>query len=87
MEQLHQTTFLLVRDLPTFGQPVYLKVPRRRFYCRRCQRYVTEKLEFIGWRRVYTRRYEQHIYQRVIHSSVEQISREEELSAEEILYF
>lgn len=83
-EQLHQTTFLLVRDLPTFGQPVYLKVPRRRFYCRRCQRYVTEKLEFIGWRRVYTRRYEQHIYQRVIHSTVEQISREEELSAEEI---
>jgi transposase len=83
-EQLHQTTFLLVRDLPTFGQPVYLKVPRRRFYCRRCQKYVTEKLEFIGWRRVYTRRYEQHIYQRVIHSSVEQISREEELSAEEI---
>lgn len=83
-EQLHQTTFLLVRDLPTFGQPVYLKVPRRRFYCRRCQRYVTEKLEFIDWRRVYTRRYEQHIYQRVIRSSVEQISREEELSSEEI---
>jgi transposase len=83
-EEFHQTTWLLVRDLPTFGQPVYLKVPRRRFYCRKCQRYVTEKLEFIEWRQVYTKRYQQHIYQRVITSSVEQVSREEDLSSEVI---
>lgn len=83
-EEFHQTTFILVRDLPTFGQPVYLRVPRRRFYCRECQRYVTEKLEFIDWRQVYTRRYQQYIYQRVITSSVEQVSREEDLSGEVI---
>jgi transposase len=83
-EEFHQTTFLLVRDLPTFGQPVYLKVPRRRFYCRKCQRYVTEILDFIDWRQVHTRRYEQHIYQRVLTSSVEQVSREEDLSSDEI---
>ena len=60
--ELHQTKFLLVRDLPVFGQPVYLKVPRRRFYCRCCQRYITERLEFIEWRRIHTRRYEEKIY-------------------------
>lgn len=83
-KEFHQTTFILVRDLPTFGQPVYLKVPRRRFYCRKCQRYVTERLEFLEWRQVYTRRYEHHIYQRVLSSSIEQVSREEELSGEAI---
>ena len=83
-KELHQTTYLLVRDLPIFGQPVYLRVPRRRFYCRRCQRYSTERLDFIKWRQVYTQRYEQHIYQRVLASSREQVSREEGLSSEEV---
>lgn len=40
-KELHQTTFVLIRDLPIFGKPVYLKVPRRRFYCRHCQKYFT----------------------------------------------
>jgi transposase len=61
-----------------------LKVPRRRFYCRCCQRYITERLEFIEWRKVHTRRYEENIYQRVISSSIEQVSREESLSYREI---
>lgn len=49
--ELHQVRPILVRDLPTFGQAVYLRVPRRQFYCRHCQKYVTEKLDFISWRR------------------------------------
>lgn len=79
-EELHQTKFVSIRDLPISGQPVYLKVPRRRFYCRFCQRYVTEKLEFIRWRMAQTRRYEENIFQRVLSSSLEQVSREESLS-------
>lgn len=43
-EELHQTTQILVRDLPSFGKPVYLRVPRRRFYCSKCQIYSTEKI-------------------------------------------
>lgn len=38
-QELHQVRSLLVRDLPIFGKPVYLRVPRRRFYCRQCQKY------------------------------------------------
>lgn len=78
--ELNQVRSILVRDLPTFGKPVYLKVPRRQFYCRKCQKYFTEKLEFIDWRRLHTQRYEESIYHRVQSSSIEQISREEELS-------
>lgn len=83
-QELHQSSFILIRDLPTFGKPVYLKVPRRKFYCRRCQRYSTENLKFIDWRRPPTQRYESNIYNRVQSSSIEQIGREEELSSSEI---
>ena len=82
--ELHQSSSILIRDLPTFGNPVYLKVPRRKFYCRKCQRYSTENLDFIDWRREHTQRYESNIYERVQTSSIEQISREEDLSSEEI---
>lgn len=82
--ELNQVRSILVRDLPTFGKSVYLQVPRRQFYCRKCQKYFTEKLEFIDCRRLHTRRYEQSIYNRVQNSSIDQISREENLSAEEI---
>lgn len=81
-QELHRQTILLVRDLPAFGQPVYLRVPRRQFYCRCCQRYFTEKLDFITWRHKQTKRYEAQIYQRVLYSNIEQVGREEQLSPE-----
>jgi transposase len=36
--ELHQNRPILIRDLSVFGQGTYLKVPRRQFYCRECQR-------------------------------------------------
>lgn len=82
--ELHQTTQILVRDLPSFGKPVYLRVPRRRFYCSKCQRYSTEKLDFLSLRRNYTCRYEQNIYERVLSSSVAEVSRTDSLSSAEV---
>lgn len=83
-EELHQTRLILIRDLPVFGQSVYLKVPRRQFYCPNCQRYPTERLAFMSLRRSYTERYERYIYERVKGSTLEQVSREECLSADEV---
>lgn len=34
-EDLHQNRPILIRDLPVFGKVVYLKIPRRQFYCSR----------------------------------------------------
>jgi transposase len=79
-DELHQTRHILMRDLPISGQTVYLKVPRRKFYCKHCQHYFTETLEFMAPRRKYTKRYENYIYQRVNVSSIEQVKREESLS-------
>jgi transposase len=84
IEELHQVRVLIVRDLPAFGRDVYLHLPRRQFYCRACQRYTTERLEFIDWRRKYTRRYEENIYLRVNNSNIQNISLEENLSIEDI---
>jgi transposase len=83
-EELHQNRPILTRDLSVFGRSVYLKVPRRQFYCRSCQRYSTEKLEFLDKKKRHTQRYEQNIYTRVKQSSMEQIWREEGLSYDEI---
>ena len=83
-EELHQNRPILVRDLSTFGKVVYLKVPRRQFYCCNCQRYATEVLPWLDWKRHHTTRYEEQIYQRVKVTSIEQVSREEALSREEI---
>ena len=83
-EELHQNRPILARDLSVFGRSVYLKVPRRQFYCPSCQRYSTERLEFLDRKRRHTQRYEQNIYARVQQSSMEQIGREEGLSYDEI---
>jgi len=83
-DELHQTRHVMVRDLPISGQIVYLKVPRRKFYCKHCQHYFTENLEFMLPRRKYTERYEKYIYQRVNTSSVEQVKREESLSWDQV---
>lgn len=82
--QLNQNRPVLIRDLSIFGQPVYLKVPRRQFYCRTCQKYFTESLNFVDWERRYTQRYENHIYQRVQATTIEQVSREENLSWDQV---
>ncbi|MBD2181617.1 transposase family protein [Planktothrix sp. FACHB-1355] len=49
-DELHPVKNLLVKDLPAWGQAVYLRVPRRQFYCRPCQKYFTEKLNFINFK-------------------------------------
>jgi transposase len=83
-EKLHQNRPILVRDLSVFGRTVYLKIPRRQFYCPSCQRYPTERIDFLDVKRRHTQRYEHNIYERVKQSSMEQIGREEGLSYDEI---
>src|SRR6476469_761177 len=83
-KELHQVRPIMVRDLPAFGKDVYLKLPRRQFYCRGCQRYITERLEFIDFRRKYTHRYEESIYIQVSKLSINLVSQEQRLSDREV---
>lgn len=83
-DNLHQTRPILVRDLSIFGQGVYLQIPRRQFICPHCRKYPTEPLVWIEKGRNYTKRYEEHIYERVKELTIEQVSRTEKLSAEQV---
>ena len=83
-DNLHQTRPILVKDLSLFGQGVYIQVPRRQFICPHCNKYPTEPLEWIDKRRNYTKRYEEYIYEKVKELTVEQVSRNEQLSPEQV---
>ncbi|UFP93108.1 helix-turn-helix domain-containing protein [Gloeobacter morelensis] len=84
IDRVHQAPKVIIRDLAILKRPVHLQIPRRQFHCPDCQRYATEQLEFVDWRRRHTRRFEQDVYERVQHSSLEQIAREEGISPEEV---
>jgi len=83
-DKLHQNRPILIRDLPISGQCIYLHLPRRQFYCSFCQQYFTERLSFVDWERRYTQRYEKAIYQRIQTTNIEQVSREEDLSWDQV---
>ena len=65
ISQAHQTRSVLVRDLSIFGQVVYLKVPRRQFYCSTCKKSPTEPLLWTNRKQRQTNRYQEYIYERV----------------------
>ena len=65
ISQVHQTRSVLVRDLSIFGQVVYLRVPRRQFYCSTCKKSPTEPLLWTNRKQRQTNRYQEYIYERV----------------------
>lgn len=52
----------LIRDLSIFGQVCYLELCGHRFVCEVCNDTFTERLNWAGHKRRYTRRYEVYIY-------------------------
>jgi transposase len=63
--RLHQNKYHLAEDLPISGKKVILKVNRRQFKCDHCQKPFSEKLEFIGERKNFTKRYAKLITEQV----------------------
>lgn len=81
---LHDTSYILVKDLSICGNLVYLKVPRRKYYCEFCGKYPTEVLEWVEKRRNFTCRYENYIYEQVKNLTVEQVSNQEKLERNQV---
>ncbi len=82
--EINQNRPILVRDLPCFDKVTYLQVPRRQFYCRHCQKYFTEKLPWIEWKRRHTLRYEKNVFERVKSSNIATVALVEGLSYDEV---
>ena len=84
LDVVHQIRHILVRDLSICGMEVYLKVDRRRFYCRQCQKYTTEQVTWLDPKQLVTNRYKEYIYTRVKDLTVEQVSRSESLGSKQV---
>ena len=84
IHKLHQIRPILVRDLSIFGQVVYLKVPRRQFYCTNCKTSPTESLSWLIKKQRQTNRYQEYIYERVKELTVKQVSENEKMSEDAI---
>ena len=82
--QLHQNRPVLVRDLSVFGQIVYLKVPRRQFYCYNCKKLPTEPFSWLNKQQRQTNRYQEYIYEKVKELTVKQVSENEKMSEDAI---
>jgi transposase len=75
---------MLIRDLSICGNLVYLKVPRRKYYCKQCGKYPTEVLDWVEKRRGFTCRYENYIYEQVKNLTVEQVRIQEKLGHDQV---
>ena len=62
-----------------FGQVVYLKVPRRQFYCFSCKTSPTEILSWLNKKQRQTNRYQEYIYEKVKELTVKQVSENEKM--------
>jgi transposase len=81
---VHQTRPILVRDLSIFGRLVYLKVPRRQFYCSNCKKSPTEPFSWLNKKQRQTTRYQEYVYTRVKELTVKQVSENEKMSEDTI---
>lgn len=82
--RLHQNKRHLVKDLPISNRELILKVNRRQFKCERCQKPFSESLDFVGNKKSFTNRYAQSITKEVIHSDINNVAKNNGLTAEEV---
>jgi transposase len=85
-EKVHQNRPIIVRDLSICGSSVYLRVPRRQFYCQNCQKSSTESLSWLEKKQRQTIRYQEYIYKRVTELTVKQVSESEDIGEETVQY-
>jgi transposase len=83
-EEINQIRSLKVRDISILGKITILEIGRRQFYCKDCQKYFTERLDFIDFPRQITERYKNYLFERVRVSTMTQIAKEESLTYDQI---
>lgn len=82
--RLHQNKQRLIRDLPWGNKEVLLKVNRRRFKCKKCQKPFSESLNFVGNRKKFTDRYGENITQQVINSDLKNVAKNNKLQEDQV---
>jgi len=68
-----------IRDNSIFGKLAYLKIHRKVFVCHSCNKVFTEKIESIYPKRIYTKRFEKHIFETCLETSISNVSQQNKL--------
>ena len=88
ISKLHgQEGWVLVRHLPVFGRPSYLRYRPKRYECEECEGKptTTEQLEWHGPKSAYTLAMEDHLLMQLVNSTVEDVSLKEQVSYDCVL--
>ena len=83
-DKIHQNHWYLVRDIPLSDYQVFLKVNRRQFRCKKCQKVFSEELAFIKTKRSYTKRLAIKVMKEVLETNVENAARRNRMTSSEI---
>lgn len=81
---LHQNHGYWVRDLAISNRQVKLKVNRRQFKCKPCNKPFSEDLDFVDRRCKYTNRLAVEIVKQVRNSNVHSVAQNNDLTDEEV---
>ena len=69
-DQIHQSHWYRVRDLPWSNFKIFLQVNRRQFRCKSCRKVFSEELSFVKKRRTYTKRLASKVVKEVLETDV-----------------
>lgn len=77
---------ILLRHLPIFGQPVYIRLRPARFQCDQCDNKptTTEESNWYSKRSKFTKAYEEWLMRMLINSTVYDVARKEDVSTEDV---
>jgi transposase len=81
---VHQNHWRNIKDLPWSNQPVILRINRRQFRCKNCQKPFSEDLYFVDKQRGYTKRFAIEIVKQVLDSNLRSVAERNDLSESEV---
>lgn len=81
---IHQNHWRIVQDLPWNTSKILLRINRRQFKCKNCQKPFSEHLDFVDKQRGYTKRLAVDIVKQVLDSNIHSVAERNDLSDEEV---
>lgn len=83
-QSIQQNHWRMIHDLPGSEKTVLLKINRRQFKCNKCQKVLSEKLDFVEKNKGYTKRLAVDIVQQVLDRNIQSVAERNGLSDEEV---
>ena len=83
-EKVHQSHRYRVRDIPLSGWDVFLRVNRRQFRCKKCDKVFSEELSIVKKRRTYTKRLAEKVVKEVLETDVVNAGKRNRMTPAEI---